>query len=92
MPLLKRQLQLTRRRKQVEGSLRRLISATAKQLSLTLLPVELLELVPLGADDDSLGILAGLLSAVADLDMGLQGLRGDRSVARSQLYLSKRTG
>ena len=47
---------------------------------LTLLPVERLELVPLGADDDSLGILARFQSRLADVEVRLDGLGGDRSV------------
>lgn len=67
---------LTRRRMPVLGSCRRLRGGCQSLLPSpsnrrTLLPVELLELVPLGADDNSLGVLAGLLDRLADGHVGL---------------------
>ena len=47
---------------------------------LTLLPVELLELVPLGTDDNRLGILARLEGRLADGEVRLDRLGRDRSV------------
>lgn len=44
------------------------------------MPVECLELVPLGANNNGLGILAGLQSRLADIEVGLDRLGGNRSV------------
>ena len=46
------------------------------------MPVELLELVPLGADDNRLGILARLEGRLADGEVRLDRLGRDRSVVR----------
>ena len=50
----------------------------------TFLPVELLELVPLGANDNRLGIGTCLFCRLTDSHVGLDRLRRDTSVATTR--------